>query len=77
MTDDDSPIEDIIEKIGNQLEECADLLLSCELEKKVCKKCKNKADCLFFIRSVLAALCKIEAERMFIDNEKVPEGMYL
>ena len=72
----EAELEVLEDKIGNQLEECADLLLACELEDKKCKKCKKKADCLLFIRSVLAALCKIEVARMLTGDKKIPEHLY-
>lgn len=77
MIEEDLTIEEIVEKIGNQLEECAELLLSCEEQNKDCKKCKNKTDCLIFIRSVLASLCKMEAARIFVGNGDIEEGIYI
>ena len=70
-------IEDITEKIAEKLELCSKLLLECEEEDKKCKKCKDKDNCLLFIRSVVSALCKIEVARMSIPENETPEGMYL
>ena len=80
MSDDELDIDNIdnvIEKVAEHLETCATILLSCEEENKKCKRCRDKENCLIFIRSVLAALCKMEVARMKILDKETPESMYV
>ena len=77
MSVDESNIENMVETIAEKLEECATLLLACELEKKECKKCKDKKDCIIFIRTVLASLCRIEIAKLQTDDTEIPEGLYI
>ena len=80
MSDDELDIEyidDIVGKVAEHLKTCATALLSCEEENKKCKKCKDRENCLIFIRSVLAALCKMEIARMEIPDKNISESMYV
>ena len=70
-------VEEVEDKIAEQLEECAELLLSCELENKKCKRCKEKENCLIFIRSVVAALCRIHVAQMTIPQTNSSEQMFI
>ena len=77
MSVDESNINDVVAEIAEKLETCVVALLECEEENKVCKKCKNKNDCLIFIRSVLASLCRIAIAQMVVEDKKIPEGLYV
>ena len=66
----------IEDKIATQLEECAGLLLACEVENKKCRWCRGKSSCKIFIRSVMAALCKLEVVRMNTPQKQLSEHMY-
>ena len=77
IEDNDVDVDDVEEAVANKLEECAEHLLSCELEGKKCKKCKEKDGCLIFIRTVLAALCRIEAARMATPDKNIEQGMFI
>ena len=70
-------IDDVELEVVKKLEECVTFLLSCELEGKSCKRCKEKDNCLIFIRTVLAAVCRIEIARMATPNKNIEHGMFI
>ena len=77
IDEDIKEVENVEDKIVKKLEECATFLLSCELENKKCKKCKDKDNCLIFIRSVVAALCRIQIAQMTIPTTNIAEQMFI
>lgn len=77
MSEDVEAVEDEVVK---KLNECADFLMVCEIDNKHCDRdCsrKNKEDCLIFIRSVLASLCRIEVARITPKTRAIEEKMYI
>ena len=73
----DMDIEDVEDEIVERLEVCVTSLLSCELENRNCKRCKDRNNCLIFIRSVVAALCRIQIAQMSVPKKKIEEGMFI
>ena len=68
---------DYKEKISEQLEECVEILLDCEEKNKKCWRCRKRAECRQFIRSVLGALCRMRVIELGVkENDEDIELMF-
>lgn len=61
-------------KVKDDLKTIIESLLDCESKGRKCKKCKDKDECLIFIRGSIAVALQFILNEL--DKDKIPESIY-